>query len=185
MQVNWDTLATFRGQYVRLENATVEARDVSTTRPNWLVSTDGDLTVLNFYDISLRFRNDRAGDYPLTFNVRDFEFVPPPLGSEIYIQGFLVFQNDDPFARGIPDGALLSIVPFEDSDIPATRFVDPSGSDGGNDCTDISNPCQTISHAASISSAFDSLVIEAGTYSEPGLVIDKRLNIAAQGVIVQ
>ncbi len=121
VQTNWDNLSDLNSQYVRIENATVLARDISSDRPNWLVTTDGGETLLSFYDFSLRYRNDRDGVYDEgQYNVRtddDGDFVPPPPGSLINLQGFLIFQGDDPFARATPQGALLSIVPFEDSDL--------------------------------------------------------------------
>ena len=118
VQTNWNNLSDLNSQYVRIENATVLVRDISSDRPNWLITTDGGETLLNFYDFSLRFRNDNNRGYDETqFNVREDDFVPPPPGSLINLQGFLIFQGDDPFARGTPQGALLSIVPFEDSDL--------------------------------------------------------------------
>ncbi len=122
VQVNWDNLGDLRGQHVRIENATVLVRDISDTeRPNFLITTDGGETVLNFYDVSLRYRNDRGSAYNNEeFNVRtsdDGDFFPPPAGSLINLEGFINFQGDDPFARGVPDGALLSIIPFDDEDL--------------------------------------------------------------------
>ena len=118
VQTNWNNLSDLNSQYVRVENATVLVRDISSDRPNWLITTDGGETLLNFYDFSLRYRNDRDGVYDETrFNVLEDDFVPPPPGSLINLQGFLIFQGDDPFARGTPQGALLSIVPFADSDL--------------------------------------------------------------------
>lgn len=117
---NWDNLASLRGQYVRLENVSLVTRDISTDRPNWLVSSDGNTTILNAYDTSIRFRNDRD-DYPETFNKHEDDFVPPPPGAKLNLQGFLVAASDDPFNRGAVGDALLSIVPFEDSDVEITE----------------------------------------------------------------
>ncbi len=119
VQPNWSNLENIRGQYVRVENATVQIRDISSDRPNWLISTDGGETVINFYDISLRYRNDRDG-YPDGWNKRtsdDGDFEPPVPGSLINMSGFVNYQGDDPFARGVPPGTILSINPFEDSDL--------------------------------------------------------------------
>ncbi len=124
VQINWNNYASLNDQYVRVENAIVQVRSLDDPpgRHNWLISSDGGETVLNFYDISLRYRNDRDGSYNAdVFNVKDFEFVPPPPGSRINLQGFLVFQGDDPFARGVPQGSIFSIVPFEDSDLEITE----------------------------------------------------------------
>ncbi|MBO6576394.1 MAG: T9SS type A sorting domain-containing protein [Rhodothermales bacterium] len=122
VQVNWSNLADLNGQYVRLEGATVTIRDISTDRPNWLVSSDGGTTLASFYDMSLRYRNDRS-DYPSGWNTLDNDFVPPPAGATVNVQGFVVFQGDDPFNRAIPQGseALLNFVPFADSDLEITE----------------------------------------------------------------
>ena len=119
VQVNWDNLANLNGQYIRLEDATILTRDISDVRPNWLVSSDGGETVINVYDMSLRYRNDRS-DYPDDFNKLDEDFVPPPPGATVNLQGFIVYQGDDPFGRGVPGGALLSMAPFADSDVEVT-----------------------------------------------------------------
>ncbi len=191
VQVNWSNLSSLNGQYVRLENATIQMRDISTDRPNWLITTDGGETVLNFYDISLRYRNDRDGSYNASeFNVRDpgDDFVPPAVGATINLQGFLIFQGDDPFGQGMPPGALLSIAPFEDADLEGVdghRYVATAGSDSGNDCINPVNPCVTIAHAVGQANDGDILDVAAGTYTEPGLLIEKNLIIQGQGVVVQ
>ena len=120
IQINWNNLASLNGQFVRLEGATITARDISSERPNWLISSDDGETVLSFYDVSLRYRNDRS-DYPDGYNVLEDDFVPPPPGSRVNLQGYLVYQGDDPFGRSVPGGALLSIAPFADSDLEITE----------------------------------------------------------------
>lgn len=124
VQVNWTNLPELNGQFVRIEGATVIDRDIASSpdRPNWIISTDDGETVINFYDMSLNYRNDRDGGYNADeFNVSTEDFVPPPPGATINIQGFLTFQGDDPFNRAEPVGALLSIVPFEQSDLEVTE----------------------------------------------------------------
>ena len=121
VQVNWDNFASLRGQYVRIEGATVLTRAISEPRVDWLITSDGGETVVNIYDSSLRYRNDRGTSYNETeYNVLDDDFVPPPPGSAINLQGFLALNWDDPFARAIPEGALVSLNPFEDSDLEIT-----------------------------------------------------------------
>ena len=66
-----------------------------------------------------------------------------------------------------------------------TRYVAPTGSDAFNNCTVQADACATIAHAVNRANAGDILDLAAGTYTEPGLVIDKALNIQGQGVIVQ
>jgi Secretion system C-terminal sorting domain len=120
VQPNWTNYSSLIGQYVRLEGATLQARDISSDRPDWIVSSDGGETVLSFYDMSLRYRNDR-NDYPDGWNTRDDDFTPPPPGARINLQGFLVYQRDDPFNRGVPAREILSIVPFADADLTITE----------------------------------------------------------------
>lgn len=47
-----------------------------------------------------------------------------------------------------------------------THFVDPTGSDAGNDCTVAASPCATIAHAISEATAGDTVDVAAGTYAE-------------------
>ena len=68
---------------------------------------------------------------------------------------------------------------------PITRFVAPNGSDAGNDCTDVLNPCATITHAVDEALDGDIINLEAGTYTEPGLLIEKILIIQGEGVVIQ
>lgn len=117
-QVEWTNLPDMRGQFVRIESATVV--DVSFAdegRPDWYITTDGGQTVVPFYDTSLRYRNDQS-DYSDRFDVREEDFVPPPPGSVINIQGFLALVGDaTAFNLGVPAGAIMSIIPFDDVDL--------------------------------------------------------------------
>ena len=65
-----------------------------------------------------------------------------------------------------------------------TRYVAQSGNNTGNDCTDPASPCATITHAVSRANAGDTIELAAGTYNEPGLVINKKLLIRGEGVLV-
>ncbi len=114
VQPNWTNLWKMRGQFVEFQNVTVTTRDISSDRPNWLITSDDGTTIGSFYDISIRFRNDRD-DYPDEWNKRSDDFVPPVPGSLINVKAFINFQGDDPFARGVPSGAILSFNPFEDN----------------------------------------------------------------------
>ncbi|NND71708.1 MAG: T9SS type A sorting domain-containing protein, partial [Rhodothermales bacterium] len=124
VQVNWNNLAALRGQYVSMSGVSVVQRDISSSRPDWLVSSDNAATVMNNYDTSLRVRNDRS-DYSTTlFNPRtgeDGDFVPPPPGSRLNMYGFITNNGDDPFNVGLPGGAILSINVMEDADIMITE----------------------------------------------------------------
>ena len=66
-----------------------------------------------------------------------------------------------------------------------TRYVATDGRDAFNNCTVQADACATIAHAVNRANAGDILDLAAGTYTEPGLVIDKALNIQGAGVIVQ
>lgn len=67
----------------------------------------------------------------------------------------------------------------------ATRYVATTGSDVGNDCTDPESPCATVSHAVDEANYGDIIDMAAGTYIEPGLVVEKKLIVQGQGVVVQ
>ena len=67
-----------------------------------------------------------------------------------------------------------------------TRYVVATdGRDAFNNCTVQADACATIAHAVNRANAGDTLDLAAGIYTEPGLVIDKALNIQGAGVVVQ
>ena len=115
IQINWANYPELQSQYVKIESATIQTRSLANPdRPDFYVSSDGGTTVVNFYDTGLQYRNDRGGSYPDNFGVLEEDFVPPPPGSVIDIQGFLVYQpGADQIGRSVPANAVLSIVPFE------------------------------------------------------------------------
>jgi hypothetical protein len=55
-------------------------------------------------------------------------------------------------------------------------YVSPYGSDTANSCTNSADPCQTLLHAYSVSSAGNTINVAPGTY-KGGLVITHNLNI--------
>ncbi|MFK7845184.1 MAG: T9SS type A sorting domain-containing protein [Rhodothermales bacterium] len=118
VQTNWANWSDYRAQFVRLEGVTLQNRLLNNPdRPDFYVSSDDGTTVLNFYDTGLQFRNDRD-DYPSTFNNSDIsmldDFTPPPPGSVLNLQGYLLMQPfADQIGRSVPDHGLVSIVPFE------------------------------------------------------------------------
>jgi len=197
VQVNWNNLADMRGQFVHVSSATVQVRDISTDRPNWLFSTDGGDTVVNFYDTSLRYRNDRDGVYPAGWNTRTDDFVPPVPGSLIDIQGFITNNGDDPFVRGVPGGALLSFNPFEDSDLTILEsppqvstpskpdFVPTSSDDIAITADATPDPMRTITGAVLKYTTSDNATEQeiTGTSSD-GVTFDFTIPAQADGVFV-
>ncbi|NNE47623.1 MAG: T9SS type A sorting domain-containing protein [Rhodothermales bacterium] len=121
IQTNWDNLADLRGQYVRIENAIVQRRDISSDRPNWTFSSDAGVTQVYIRDLSLAYRNDRDGAQDATqFRVFEDDFVPPPPGAGINIQGFMFMDDFDPFAVGTDPDVLIKISPMEREDLEIT-----------------------------------------------------------------
>ncbi len=124
---NWDMLSSLRNQYVRIEGAKIVDRDASSTRPNWTASSDDGESFANFYDTSIRYRNDRNGAAFYVdngFNARTNNFVPPPIGARVNLQGYLTFNGDDPFNRSATsngDNVLLNINPMGDEDLEVTE----------------------------------------------------------------
>ena len=88
-----------------------------------------------------------------------------------------------PYANGA--GFWFQVYGLPGSSPPGlTRYVAPTGNDTGNDCTDPATPCATLAHAVSQANAGDTIDLAAGSYNEPGLLIDKKVLIQGQGVIV-
>ncbi len=65
-----------------------------------------------------------------------------------------------------------------------TRYVATTGNDMGNDCTVEAFPCATIAHAVSQANDGDILEVASGIYNEPGLLLNKNLDIRWHGVVV-
>lgn len=115
---NWENYSDLNGGYVCVDNATVFRRTVTGSREDWSVTSDGGATTLVTYDMSLRYRNDRAGSYQAPFDLLDDDFVPPPIGATVLVCGTIVHQgNNDPFGQSTPADGMLSIVPWADSDL--------------------------------------------------------------------
>jgi streptogramin lyase len=66
-----------------------------------------------------------------------------------------------------------------------TRYVAPTGTDAGNDCTVVSNPCATIAYAVAQANGGDIIHLASGVYHESGLFIDKALIVVGRGAVVQ
>jgi uncharacterized repeat protein (TIGR01451 family) len=68
--------------------------------------------------------------------------------------------------------------------IPSFLYVATTGDDTGNDCRTEVTPCATVAHAVSQANSGETIEVAAGTYTEPGLVIDKAVHIVGAGVVV-
>lgn len=121
VRVNWDNWNSLMGQYVRFEGATItNSLAAPTGRPNWAWSSAGTGARVASDDISLRYRNDRAGVYQPPYFVRpaDDPFTPPPPGAVVDVQGFVLFRgNFDQFNIGSPPNGFLIVSPFTDDDL--------------------------------------------------------------------
>lgn len=118
-QLDWSVFSDYVNQYVRFEGLEIiGAQGIGTDRVDLLYSAPGEDAAINQYDISVCFRNDRGQDYfpggdaPSCI---DDPFNPPTAGV-VNLQGFLVFQGDDPFDFSVPDEAVFNLAPFEEED---------------------------------------------------------------------
>jgi len=194
IQTNWARLAELRGAYVKISGGTVLTR-VTGTRPDFNVTSDGGMTSVSMYDTSLRYRNDRAGVYPASFNVRaaNDPFTPPPSGARVDLSGFLHLPGGtgaDPFSLGVPSGLITALSPMADSDLIITEsppaisgLTRPEGVPGAGSVTISAtlqaDPTRTISEASLVytttSNAAETVVAASGntgdvyTFSIPGV----------------
>lgn len=123
LAMNFDNYSKYNGSYVSITSGTIS--NVSgTSRVDWAVNKDD--SRIYAYDLSLRFRNDRA-DYPDSWNKRrdpDGTFPGPVSGANADVSGYLGYQGDDPDGL-VPDGnGAFSLYPMEDGILwlNSTRF---------------------------------------------------------------
>ena len=64
------------------------------------------------------------------------------------------------------------------------RYVATTGVDTGT-CLNPAMPCATVGYAVGVANPGETIEVAAGTYVEPGLVIDKAVEIEGAGVIIQ
>jgi len=76
---------------------------------------------------------------------------------------------------------ITSLATQNASAYPAIRYVATTGSNAGNHCTDIENPCLTITHAISQVVGGDEIQIARGTYIE-NLFITLDLTLRGAGM---
>jgi len=62
----------------------------------------------------------------------------------------------------------------------STLYVATTGTDTGN-CGNLASPCTTISYAITQAVAGNTIEIAAGTYTEPGIIVDKDLTLIGAG----
>jgi hypothetical protein len=75
---------------------------------------------------------------------------------------------------------------FELSAASGTRFVSTTGSDAGNNsCTFEALPCATVARAVSEANPGEDVEVASGTYLEPGLEIEKAVNLVGAGVVIR
>lgn len=118
-QLDWSVFSDYVNQYVRFEGLEIiGAQGIGQDRIDLLYSAPGEDEAINQYDISVCFRNDRGEDYFPGGDAPSCIDTPfnPPTAGVVNLQGFLVFQGDDPFDFSVPDEAVFNVVPFEDED---------------------------------------------------------------------
>ena len=118
-QLDWSIFPDYVNQYVRFEGLEIiGAQGIGQDRIDLLYSAPGEDAAINQYDISVCFRNDRGEDYFPGGDAPSCIDTPfnPPTAGVVNLQGFLVFQGDDPFDFSVPDEAVFNIVPMEDDD---------------------------------------------------------------------
>lgn len=116
VQLDLEAYQKYNGMYIRIVEGTMANYSGDEERPNFTVNKDGVFTPLR--DVSLRYRNDTNDNYRTGYNYRrqeeDGDFIRPPIGSTVNINGFLViddFTEGYSFADG--EGG-LHIAPMED-----------------------------------------------------------------------
>ncbi|MCH8960726.1 MAG: hypothetical protein IH820_05225 [Bacteroidetes bacterium] len=124
-------------------------------------------------------------------------------GTHPRLAGFFDLSGGDPssaavtaFINGVPNvtqvgvnlqacqlfGIATNLATNPISDV--RRYVAMAGNDAG-DCTNSLDPCATLAYAVGQANNGDIIDLAAGTYNEPGLLIEKNLIIQGQGVVVQ
>ena len=114
-------------EYVRLENLAVETNAAFGQRFNVTYADPARTTFIYQSDISLRYRNDRAGTTyeSAGFNVRTPAYVPPAVGARVNVQGFTMPYTAD-FVNYFNPTLSITIVPFEDADVQVLAGAPPS-----------------------------------------------------------
>lgn len=61
-----------------------------------------------------------------------------------------------------------------------SRYVNPTGLDENNDCTNSWNPCATVTHAVQQAGAGDTIHLAIGIYTETDILLDKDLTLQGE-----
>jgi hypothetical protein len=136
-QTNWVNFNDLNNQYVRFEEALVEASVAADNgRPNYQWRSSSSDAVVNSDDISLRFRNDRSGgegypNPPYATRPPDEPFVPPATGAIVRVQGFAALRAFD-FDNDIAEEA-MSVAPWVDTDVESLESPPVFGPIAGPD----------------------------------------------------
>ncbi|MFO8028834.1 MAG: T9SS type A sorting domain-containing protein [Cyclonatronaceae bacterium] len=127
VSLRFDTYTKYHAQYVRIEEAVIQNRDLTSLRPWMYIGQDG--VIAYNRDTSLRYRNDRTAGYRTGYNFRrnteigpqpppgqeeDGFYEPPPPGAVINYGGYVVVNTFDPDALETDNSASFAIVAMED-----------------------------------------------------------------------
>lgn len=121
-QANWDNFIAMNQQFVRIENVEVfQSPNRFDDRPSFVLRDKTTGQVIQNDDLSARYRNDRTQYPDPPFNTLDDDFVAPPAGATVNIEGFALLRTDfDAGDNFTPDEGFISISPWEDDDLEIT-----------------------------------------------------------------
>tara|TARA_R110000868_G_scaffold259361_5_gene517344 strand:- start:112187 stop:115411 length:3225 start_codon:yes stop_codon:yes gene_type:complete len=125
LAMNFANYSKYNGSYVKLTSSTI-SNVTQAARVDWAINKDE--SRIYAYDLSLRYRNDRAADYPDNWNRRrgdDGDFIAPVSGANADVSGYLGYQGDDPDGLVPANNGAFSIYPMEDGVLwlSGTRLV--------------------------------------------------------------
>lgn len=147
VRLDWDSFNDLNQQYVRIEGLQVwQSPNRSDGRPNWAVRDTGTNAIIQNEDFSLAYRNDKT-DYPDPPFFATNDFVAPPPGASVNVQGFALLSRTssfDPFLIGDPIEAIFKIVPWTPDDLVITSSP-PNISNAMNPDGVIANAPATVS----------------------------------------
>lgn len=121
-QANWVNFSDLNQQFVRIENVEVfQSPNRFDDRPGFVLRDKTTGQVIQNDDISLRYRNDQSQQPDPPFNVLEDDFVAPPVGATVNIEGFALLRSSFDIGDNFtPNAGFLSITPWEDDDLEVT-----------------------------------------------------------------